>query len=45
MHKYGYYRPVRLTSIVLKSLESFLRDGKANNLETNKFVVVEQRGF
>lgn len=39
------YRPVSLTSSVLKTLDETLRDRTINHLGSNKFMMVEQRGF
>lgn len=41
----GIYRPVSLTSTVLKTAQGVLCSRKLNHLEAKKLVMVEQYGF
>ena len=44
-HVTGNYRPVSLTSIVCKILESIIRDSLVNYMKSNKFFSDKQFGF
>ena len=41
----GNYRPVRLTSIVCKTIEGFIRDALSKHLKTNGLLSNHQHGF
>ena len=41
----GNYRPVRLTSVPCKVLESIIRDDMLSHLESHKLIAEEQHGF
>lgn len=42
---WGSYMPVSLTSDMLKTLESIVRDGILNHLEAKNLMMVKQYGF
>ncbi len=41
----GNYRPVSLTSVCCKIMESIIRDGMMEHLEKNKLIGSSQHGF
>lgn len=41
----GNYRPISLTSIVCKVMESLVRDAKIKHLENHKLIKASQHGF